>query len=281
MGVPTIKIANARGQELNLSDDPRYLPILTGTGPVAATINRSKMATADGTQYNSGTVGERNLLLTIYLRRDVARARLNLYRYIVTKQPIRVYYQNDGLDVYLDGYVETADVDPWTREENMAVSIICPMPYWQDVAESYADASHVAALFEFPFAIDSSGVELSTRDETRAAVVDNGGHVATGVTIELVATEQSLNPRIYNLTTGAYIGFYVGMFAGDRLVICTEDGKKSVTLIRDGVETDCFNTIMDDIDWLALEPGPNDITYTVDEGNMTLAIRYTNKYQGV
>lgn len=281
MGVPIIKIANERGQVLNLSDDPRYLPILTGTGPTAATINRTKMATADGTQYNSATVDERNLLLTIYLRRDVAQARLNLYRYIVTKRFIRVYYQNDGLDVYIDGYVETAEVNPWAQEENMAVSIICPMPYWQDVAESYADASHVEALFEFPFAIDSSGVELSTRDETRAAVVENGGHVPTGITVELVATERSLQPRIYNLTTGAYIGFYVDMLAGDRLVVCTEEGKKSVTRIRDGVETDYFGTIMEDIDWLVLEPGPNEITYTVDEGNMTLAIRYTNKYQGV
>ena len=239
------------------------------------------MATADGTQYNSATVGERNLLLTIYLRRDVARARLNLYRYIVTKRPIRIYYQNDGLDVYLDGIVETAEVDPWTQEENMAVSILCPMPYWQDVAESYADASHVEALFEFPFAIGSSGVELSTRDETRAAVVDNGGHVPTGVTIELVATERSLQPRIYNLTTGAHMGFYVDMLAGDRLVVCTEEGKKSVIHIRDGVETDYFNTIMEDSDWLALEVGENEITYTVDEGSMTLALRYTNKYQGV
>lgn len=281
MGVPIIKIANERGQVLNLSTDPRYLPILTGTGPVAATINRTKMATADGSQYNSGTVGERNLLLTIYLRRDVARARLNLYRYIVTKRPVRVYYQNDGLDVYIDGYVETAEVNPWTQEENMAVSILCPMPYWQDVAESYADASHVEALLEFPFSIGSSGVELSTRDETRATLVDNGGHVPTGVTIELAATERSLQPRIYNLTTGAYMGFYVDMLAGDRLVVCTEDGKKSITHIRDGVETDYFNTIMEDSDWLALEVGENEITYTVDEGNMTLAVRYTNKYQGV
>lgn len=281
MGVPIIKIANERGQVLNLSADPRYLPILTGTGPVAATINRSKMATADGSQYNSGTVGERNLLLTVYLRQDVARARLNLYRYIATKRFIRVYYQNDGLDVYIDGYVETAEVDPWAQDENMAVSIICPMPYWQDVAESYADASHVVALFEFPFSIDSSGVELSTRDETRAAAVDNGGHVPTGITVELVATERSLQPRIYNLTTGAYMGFYVDMLAGDRLVVCTEDGKKSITHIRGGVETDYFNTIMEDSDWLALEVGENEITYTVDEGSMTLAIRYTNKYQGV
>lgn len=281
MGVPTIKIANERGQVLNLSTDPRYLPILTGTGPVAATINRSKMATADGTQHNSGTVGERNLLLTIYLRQDVAQARLNLYRYIGTNRPIRVYYQNDGLDVFIDGHVETADVDPWARDENMAVSIICPMPYWQDVAESYADASHVAALFEFPFAIDSSGVELSTRDETRAAVVYNGGHVKTGITVELVATERSLQPRIYNVTTGAYMGFYVDMLAGDRLVVCTEDGKKSITHIRDGVKTNYFNTIMEDSDWLALVEGENEISYTVDEGSMTLAIRYTNKYQGV
>lgn len=281
MGVPTIKIENERGQVLNLSADPRYLPILSGVGPVAATINRTKMATADGTQFNSSTVDERNLLLTIHLRRDVARARQNLYRYIATKRPIRVYYQNDGLDVYLDGYVETAEVEPWSQEENMAVSILCPMPFWRDVAESYADASHVVAMFEFPFAIGSEGVELSTRDESRTVAVENSGHVPTGVTIELVATERSLQPRIYNLTTGEYMGFYADMLAGDRLVVCTEEGNKSITLIRDGVTADFFNTIMEDSDWLSLEVGENEITYTVDEGNVSIALRYTNKYQGV
>ena len=87
---PIIKIKNARGDILDLSADARYIPVLTGTGPPKATINRAKASTADGTQFNSATVDERSLLLTVYLQRDIGQARLNLYRWLGTKQPITV-----------------------------------------------------------------------------------------------------------------------------------------------------------------------------------------------
>ena len=154
--LPIVKIENDRGEVLDFSASPRYVAMLTGTGPPAATINRAKVSVADGTRYNSATVGERELLLTIYILRDIARARLNLYRFIATKSHVKIYYQADGLEVYIEGYVETAEVNPWEENQNVQVSIICPMPFWQDVASTYTDASQVSRLFEFPFYTDES-----------------------------------------------------------------------------------------------------------------------------
>lgn len=281
MAVPIIKIENARGEVLNLSTDPRYEPILTGTGPPAATINRSKVAVADGTRFNSATVGERPLLLEIILKRDIARARLNLYKFLATKSYIKVYYQADDLDVYVEGYVETTEVDPWVLNQSVQASIICPQPHWRDVKETYTDASNVAELFEFPFAIESEGTELSTVDLSSSTIVQNIGTVETGVIFELTATLRSLQPRIYNLSTGEYIGFYVDMLPGDRLVVNTTTGSKSVTHIRDGVSTNYINTIMEGSKWLQMAVGANEYSYTVDEGEMELAIYHTNMYAGV
>lgn len=281
MAVPKIKIENARGEVLDFSTDPRYLPILTGTGPVAATINRSKASTADGSQYNSATVEDRPLLLTVYFRRDVARARLNLYRYVATKQYIKVYYQNDGLDVYVEGYVETAEVNPWEENQNIQVSIICPMPYWRDVAETYTDASNVIALFELPFFTDEAGVELSQVDKTASTVIENKGTVEAGVTFVITASVQSQNPRIYNLSTGEYIGFYVDMLQGDQLEVCTTTGSKRVTHIRDGVRSNYINTVMEGSKWLQMAVGANEYSYTVEDGECTLGIYHTNMYTGV
>lgn len=281
MALPIIKIENARGDVLNLTTDPRYEPILTGTGPVAATVNRSKVALADGTRFNSSTVGERNLLLTIYLKRDVARSRLNLYKYISPKEYIKIYYQADGLDVYIEGRVETAEVDPWTQMENLQASIICPLPFWQDVDETMVDASAVQTAFEFPFAIESEGIELSTVQFTNTTIIENTGTVETGIVFELVATLRSLQPRIYNLSTGKYIGFYVDMFPGDRLVVNTHIGQKSVTYIHDGVSENYINTVMEESEWLQMAIGANEYSYTVDEGEIELFIRHTNQYVGV
>jgi hypothetical protein len=279
--VPNVKIENGRGEVLDLSADPRYEPVLTGVGPVGATINSSKAGTADGVRYNSSTVGARNLLLTVDLQRDVARARQTLYKWLVPKQYIKVYYEADGLSVCAEGYVETAEVDPWTQGQNLAASIICPWPYWLDVAETYTNASHVDPLFEFPASIPAEGVELSTKDLTRSTLVHNSGTVEAGITFELKATLRSLQPRIYNLTTGEYMGFYVDMEPGDVLRVTTAEGNKRVILLRDGVEHNAINTVMEDSGWPKLAIGVNEFSYTVDEGEIALGIYHTNQYVGV
>ena len=279
--VPTIKIENDRGEVLDFSASPRYFAMLTGTGPPAATINRAKVSVTDGTRYNSATVNERELLLTVYLLRDIARARLNLYRFIATKSHVKIYYQADGLDVFVEGYVETAEVNPWERNQFVQVSIICPMPYWQDVAATYTDASQVARLFEFPFSIDEAGVELSTKSSGTSTLIENGGTVVTGVTFVITATLRTTNPRIHNLSTGEFIGIHATLEPGDQVEICTVPGSKRVTHIRDGVRINYINTLMMGSSWLQMAVGANEYVYTTDSGECELGVYHTNMYAGV
>lgn len=281
MATPIVKIENPRGQVLDFSTDSRYVAILTGTGPPPATVNRSKAFTMDGTQFNSATVGERAMLLTVHLVKDVARARLNLYRYIATKQRVKVYYQNDGMDVYVEGYIETAEVDPWAENQSVQVSIICPTPFWRDVKETQTDASIVHTFFELPFFTDDQGIELSVAERNSSAIIENYGTVEAGATFVLKAVNRSFHPRVYNLSTREYMGFYVDLMPGDQLEICTITGSKRVTHIRDGVRSNYINTIMEGSKWLQMAIGPNEYTYTVDEGECELAIYHTNMYTGV
>ena len=279
--LPIIKVENERGEVLDLSASPRYVAMLSGTGSPSATIKRTKVGVADGTRFNSSTVDERNLLLTIYIVRDVARARMNLYRFFATKSRVKIYYQTESLDVYTEGYVETAEIDPWELNQNMQVSIICPMPFWRDVSETYTDASNVDALFEFPFSIDAEGVELSAIDQTASTVIENNGTVAAGVTFELVAKTQCKNPRIYNLSTGGFIGLEMDLETGDRLLINTTAGSKSAVHVRDGVRSNCINAVMVGSTWLQMAIGYNEYSYTLEEGECRLGIYHTNMYTGV
>lgn len=280
MALPVIKIENAKGEVLNFSADPRYFARLEGVGPPPATINRNKIATAPGTRYNSSTVGERPLTLEVSLLRDAGRARVNLYRWIASGEYIKVHYKTDELDVWAEGYVETPEVDPWVQEQKVLSSILCPYPYWRDHGETYTDATNVDALFEFPFAIDSAGVEMSTLDIAAATEITNGGQVATGARFEIKATARCLQPRIYNIETGEWMGFYVDLFAGERLVIDTNRGRKSVTHIVDGVAKNYINTIMPGSTWLQLGVGKNAFSYTTDEGAINLGVYHTNNYLG-
>ena len=279
--VPIVKIENERGEVLDFSVSPRYLAMLTGTGPPAATINRAKVSVADGTRFNSATVNERELLLTVYILRDIARARQKLYRFITTKSRVKIYYQADGLDGYIEGYVETAEINPWEQNQNVQVSIICPMPFWQDVDSTYTDASQVSKLFEFPFAIEEAGIELSTVNTGTSTLIENDGTVEAGVTFVITATVRSSNPRVHNLSTGEFIGVHTTLEPGDQLEICTVVGSKRVTHIRGGVRTNYINTLMMGSSWLQMVVGANEYSYTVDDGECELGVYHTNMYTGV
>lgn len=127
----------------------------------------------------------------------------------------------------------------------------------------------------------AEGIEISRIDPSASATVINDGQVDTGVRFEIRATLRSLQPRIYNLTTGEWMGFYVDLFPGERLIINTTQGKKSVTHVVDGVESNYIGTIMPGSSWMQLVAGTNEFSYTVDEGEITLHVYHTNKYQGV
>lgn len=279
--LPTIKIENEWGDVLNLSADSRYEVTAAGTAPPGATINTSKVALNDGARFNSSTRNVRNLILTIHIVRDVGRSRLNLYRYIISGEYIKVYYKTDYLDVWIEGRVEAVECDEWTLGQVMQVSIVCPFPFWQDMTETYTDAGNVTSLLEFPWSAPEEGVELSAVNMESYTVVHNTGHVKSGMRLVLRATVRSLQPRIYNVGTGEWMGFLVDMLPGDILTVDTTEGQKSVYLESDGVKTNYINTIMSGSTWLQLAPGDNEISYTVDEGSVHLGIYHMNKYQGV
>lgn len=279
--LPTIKIENARGDVLNLTSDTRYEVTAAGTAPPVATINTSKVSLNDGERFNSSTRNTRNLVLTIHIVKDVGRSRLELYRYIVSGAYIKVYYKTENLDVWIDGYVESIECDEWTLGQVMQVSILCPFPFWQDMTETYTDASNINSLLQFPWSAPAAGVELSSVDTEAYTVITNKGHVESGMRLVIRATVRTLQPKIYNLATGEWIGFTVDMAQGDILTVNTTQGRKSVYLESGGVVTNYINTIMVGSTWLQLAPGENEISYTVDEGNIHLGIYHMNKYQGV
>jgi hypothetical protein len=139
----------------------------------------------------------------------------------------------------------------------------------------------ITGLIIFDYADDTGGVELSMVDPTASAIIKNDGTVPAGVVFELTATISSKNPRIYNLSTGEFIGLEMELQAGDRVLINTTTGSKSAVHIRDGVRSNCINTVMVGSSWLQMAIGSNECSYTLDEGECTLGIYHTNMYIGV
>lgn len=285
----TVKIQNKKNETLQLYPSEDYMLIgMTGITPSDGIISVAEMAMQDGARFNNAHVQTRNLIVNFDIRgegEDVRKRRINLYKYIKTKEPVRVYIANDQRSVYIDGYVERLD-DAGTifsDRERMQLSVICPDPFFRDNAQDvtvYFGAT--SSEFHFPFAI-TTPIPFSTRSWSHVKEIFNAGDVECGVVFTLQASNTVVDPKISNEETNELMEFDITMEAGDELIISTRRGEKKVTFRSGGVETNALNTLKEGSDWLTLTPGNNAIYYTAfrNYDKIAMSCTYTILYEGI
>lgn len=279
----SLSVKNARGEKLQLSFNPDYAVRAEGLNSLSANINRTKSAGADGSKVNSKALNERNIVLYLKIRPPIEINRNRLYKFFNPKNEIRLFYRNKIVNAYIDGVVENFDCDLYTNKETAIVSIICSDPYFKAVADTVHSFTRITPLFEFPFAIPAEGVPFSELTRLTNLTV-NHGDVESGVIVEFYATTaQILNPSFYNRTTQKRITVNFDMLQDDKIIINTNRGEKSITLIRDGVSSNIINHMDGGSEWVTLEAGVNEISFDADEGgeNLNVTVTTTNKYMGV
>ena len=279
-----LRVQNQRGEKLQISGNLAYtIKDISGLNPPEAVINTTRTATDDGSVYNSSYVNDRLITLTLAVNYPAEENRINLYRYFKTKYPVRVFYQTENRNVYIDGYVQNFDVSYFDIKQTVQISILCPKPLLNDVSDNMTEFSSIMDMFEFPFSIEESGVEFSTLKLGETKTIINDGDVYTGITINLKANGRLLNPKIYNVETGESLILNVDMSAGDEISINTRRKEKTAVLIRDGEETNIVGKIRQGSTWFQLAPGDNLFLYDCDESpeNLQCTFIMTNQYEGV
>lgn len=172
----------------------------------------------------------------------------------------------------------------FTNKQIAQISIICPKPYFKDIDSLNTDFSDVSALFEFPFSIDSDGIDFSEIVVNVRRNIFNDGDVDTGVIIELFAAGGVVvNPVIYDVLKRTKIKLNVTMLQSDLITINTNIGEKSVSLTRSGVKTNAMGHLSADSEWLQLASGDNVFTYECESGgsNLQITFKTTALYGGV
>lgn len=288
----TLKIRNSSGKTIQLAPSDDYaLAGITGLTPSDASVNTTEMATVDGARFNSSHVSSRNIVIELKprgKRATVRQARITLYKYIQTKQKIRVYIANDQRDVYIDGYVEQFEDGGtiFSTDQRLQISIICPDPFFRDNSADEQEVifSATEAAFVFPFTIvDGDPIPFSVLANSEYKSIYNAGDTACGMILKVVASGAVTNPKFYDEANSDTMTFDIDLVSGDELTITTVQGSKSVVLRRSGVETNVINTMSHDSSWMKLEPGDNVFYYSADSGadNMALTFYFTNLYEGI
>ena len=112
--------------------------------------------------------------------------------------------------------------------------------------------------------------------------VSNDGD-ETGFTIRLEAFDDVLTPTIYNADTGEYLQIKGELLKGDVITITTKTGNKTVTLTRNGVDSNIINRLVSGSAWLSLRQGKNVFTVRAVKGvkNLKITLMHRNAFMGV
>lgn len=280
----TLRVKNDRDEILTLSNNVNYnVYKIDGLAPPKATINSAVNTTIDGSSINSVRVESRNIVIYTTIEGDVESNRINLYTYFPVKRSVTLYFSNGTRDVHIEGVVELIECDLFTNKQVAQISIICPQPYFKAVDELVTAFSDVSSLLEFPFSIANSGVELSAITTNVRKSIINNGDVESGAVIELYAIGTVTNPVIYNVLKRTHLKLNFTMQQSDKIVINTNVGEKSITLIRDGVASNALGYMERSSEWFTLDSGNNVFTCDSDNGNSNLQITFITSllYGGV
>ena len=280
----SVILENENGDELKLTNNINYaIDEIDGLYPSSATINTSNMSLFDGEKFTSSKVNKKQITITFYIERNVEENRIALYKFIQPKEFIRFRYKNSNRDVYIDGYVESLDIDIFTKKQFVTVAILCPNPYFRDASNQHTNVNAIDKKLVFPLATPEP-IPFGAYENISEIILENKGDVATGMQIEIHATGTVRNPIIYNSVTKAFFKLNYTMKAGEIIYVSTYKGRKTVKTLIDGQYKNIFNSIEKGSSWLQLKVGTNILTYDADvedEKNMHVDFIYQNLYRGV
>lgn len=303
--IKTIKVINYVNESLTvtLNDPaPKHGLLLTnaeGLGPSKGKINSTEIATSDGSLFNSARLETRNIVLSFMFTFTpmIEDSRQATYKYFPLKKPLTLIIETDNRTLSTVGYVESNEPNIFSENEGCQISIICPFPYFYDYKNGTSTNvfSGVEPLFEFPF--DNNDpvehlIEMGEIFRLRQKTLYYYGDADVGIVFTLHALGTIKNVVLYNVDTRSTLRIDTdkleqltgkGFGIGDDIIINTNTGNKSATLLRDGKTTNILNCISRDADWFRLYKGENNLAYSAEEGTENIMMTATNEiiYEGI
>ena len=274
-----------------------------GLGPSKANINTTEVSTNDGSLFNSARLNQRNIVFDFIFvdsvnRENIEDVRQKSYKYFPLKKNLDLLIETDNRIVKTTGYVESNEPNIFSSQEGSQISIICPDPHFYSAGPDGNNTTvfyGVESVFEFPFSNESLTDPLivfgNIQNKTEN-VITYKGDSEIGITIQIHAIGGAGSITLYNTGTRESMRIDTvklealtgsGIVAGDDIIIKTQKGDKSITLIRGGKTTNILNCLDKRSDWFSLAKGDNIFAFTAESGTTNLKLWIDNKviYEGV
>lgn len=247
---------------------------IDGLDPVKASVSTSPRGSIDGSTYTGSNVPARNIVLTIHPNPDwltwtFPKLRNLLYQYFMPKRPIRLVFESDDLpDVEISGIVESVSANPFSKDPEFQVSIICPDPYFTAVTPTVVTGQSVRA----------GGV---------STIVPYTGTIEAGIAVKLNYTSganptsigiqlgDALQSSVFNVIASVNSTLYFQMSS-----VPMEKFVQNIDL-NTGVINNLLSDVQDGAIWPSLQPGDNDFSVVTDQGIQDWELSFYSRYGGL
>lgn len=281
----TLKATNKYNETIELTNNDAYvITNIEGLDPPDATINMTKNATADGSEFNSASVGNRQIIITLAINSPAEDNRINLYKYFKSKYPVTLHYVNEHRNVEITGYCQSMPINLFGKKQTEQIVIICPEPFFKGTRQTTIELSAINPLFEFPFSIEEGNpIPFSEITSGQERILRNIGDVETGVVFTLHARGIVSTPTIYNVNTNEYMTLNVDIKKGDEITVNTNKNQKSITMYSDGEKKSIIGKLASGSTWLSLNPDSNvfKLYAKANVVNLDVLCEIIPKYEGV
>jgi hypothetical protein len=248
---------------------------IDGLNPVKASVNTSPYGSVDGASYVGSSVLSRNIVLTLHPNPNwkdwtYEGLRKLLYSYFMPKRSVKlVFYSDDQEPVYIQGIVDDVQVNMFSKDPELLVSIICPDPYFTALNPTVINGRTISSRLEH--AID----------------VDYPGNIEAGIHLKVTYDGAQAPPTNIGMLVGGspMLGFGVVATIGATMYfelnsLPMQKYVQNVT-IGSGVITNLLSKVQEGSQWPLLQPGENQIQVLTDFGVHDFELTYSARYGGL
>ena len=284
--IQSITVINTFGESLRLElgkpEKSGYLiESIDGLGPEKSQLNTTDNALGDGAFFNSAKKSTKQIVLNlkfIWMKdKTIEQLRLQTYKYFPVKRKVTLMIETDERTSSIEAYIESNEPDIFNQSSGAVITLTAMFPYFKSSSRRENKFTGVEALFEFPFCNDDLYEPLlemgNYRNKTTRNIVYTGDS-EIGITITMEFLGNTGNIGIYNVTSNTAMFLSMEKIKkrinseikeNDKIVICTEMGKKSAKLYRDDKVYNILNSISKESNWLTIDVGDNMFAYTAKE----------------
>jgi Phage tail protein len=247
---------------------------IDGLDPVKASVNTSPFGSVDGEAYTGSNVLSRNIVLTLHPNPDWDNwtseiLRKLLYSYFMPKRATRlVFYSDDQVPVEIFGIVESVEANPFSKDPEFQVSIICPDPYFVALEPTVL-----------------TGQSIRAGGTVRA--VDYNGSVEIGIGVK-VTFASGAAPALIGIQIGdpeiAYFRVNASVSATKYFEMSSLPMRKfvqNVDLSTGVISNLLSHVVQEGSSWPHLEPGTNEFSVVTDTGVQDWELTFYERFGGL